>query len=99
MIPILLVLGAMVINMRDISEETSCGRLYAPAQYIKHNTDKSSLFIVPPVLTPPDWRNFRLCADRAVVVDLNMVFTDKAVVELIDELTDNSVFLVHRGFQ
>ena len=82
-VPILLILMAMIINTRDISDETGCGQLYVPAQYIKDNTDKSSLFLIP-----PDWTHFRHCANRALVVDLVTVFTDQSVVKWHNRLLD-----------
>ncbi|MBN2368840.1 hypothetical protein JXC34_07490, partial [Candidatus Woesearchaeota archaeon] len=47
------------------------------SEYIKTNTDTDSLFLVPPL----DLVSFKTCTDRAVVVDLTPVFTDKAAVE------------------
>ena len=39
-------------------------------------------------MIPLDWDVFRLCASRAVVVDLGTVFTDKAIVEWHDRILD-----------
>ena len=81
---ITLILLPIIFSMRDISEETHCGQYYAPAQYVKHNTDKSSLFLVPPT----EKGEFRLCANRALVVDITTVFTDKSIVKWHNRLLD-----------
>lgn len=81
---ITLILLPIIFSMRDISEETHCGQYYAPAQYVKHNTDKSSLFLGPPT----EKGEFRLCANRALVVDITTVFTDKSIVKWHNRLLD-----------
>ena len=81
---ITLIILPVIFSMRDISEEKHCGLYYAPAQYVKHNTDKSSLFLVP----PGELTEFRLCANRALVVDSTSVFTDKSIVKWHNRLLD-----------
>lgn len=81
---ITLIILPIIFSMGDISEETHCGQYYAPAQYVKHNTDKSSLFLVPPA----EKGEFRLCANRALVVDITTVFTDKSIVKWYNRLLD-----------
>ena len=92
-IPLLLIMGLLTFSMRDISEQTACDFLYEPSQYIKQNTEQSSLFLVPLV----GWANFRLCANRAVVVDLTTVFTDKSILEWHDRILDVTKFKELRG--
>lgn len=78
-----LALVAGTMQTRDISETGLCGDLYGATAHIRQSTPKESVFLVSPL-----WYTFRLCADRAIVVDITPVFSRKGMLLWYDRLKD-----------
>jgi len=79
----LVFMSFLIMETKDTSMQAMCGDIYGATEYIKEHTPKDSVFLIPPT-----WRDFRLCAERAVFVGLIPVFTDESIVRWHNRLSD-----------